>query len=217
VADKRTKPAEEVVILGEDDNDRKTLKVLIAALRPDLPDGSLRPLREPITLVKGIPPDRLPTKATKVSALLRARNHVAPIRCVFMHEDADALEPAHLALIDKIETTYRSLPWPVYAAVPAWEIETWWFLFPTAVAALHRSWRAPDQHLGRDLGKIENAKERLRQCIRPAGTRARTFRSYVESDSVHIAAKIVELGLLTPPWAAKSASWLVFLDKVRQA
>lgn len=213
----RRKPQEQVVILGEDDNDRKTLKVLIAALRPDLPPGSLRDLREPITLVKGMRPEGLRDKATRVSAVLRANNRVAPTRCVFMHEDADDFDPAHLTLIERIEQTYRSLPWPVHAVVPAWEMETWWFLFPTAVAALHRSWRAPDQYIGKDVGKIRDAKERLRQCVRPAGARSSTFRSYVESDSLLIAKKIVELGLLAPPWKAQSASWLAFLEKVERA
>ncbi|BCB76178.1 hypothetical protein GCM10022251_68500 [Phytohabitans flavus] len=217
MAEGSRKPGERIVILGEDDNDRKTLKVLIAALRPDLPAGSLRDLREPITLVKGVPPERLPTKATKVSAVLRAYNRREPIRCVFMHEDADDFDPAHVPLIEKIEKTYRSLPWPVHAVVPAWEMETWWFLFPTAVASLHRSWRAPDQYLGKDVGRVRDAKERLRQCVRPAGNRSTAFRSYAESDSVHIAKKVVELGLLTPPWAARSASWLAFLEKVEAA
>jgi len=199
------KSGEQVVILGEDDNDSKTLKVLIAALRPDLPAGSLRTLRDPITLVKNVPPGQLPAKATRVSAILRAYDVRAPIRCVFLHEDADDFEPAHLPLIEKIEKAYQNLPWRVHAVVPAWELETWWFLFPNAVAALHQSWRQPDQYLGKDLGKIRDAKERLRQCVRPPGKRSNAFRSYVESDSVLIAKKVVELGLLAPPWAARSA------------
>lgn len=214
---KRAKPAEQVVIFGEDDNDSKALKVLIAALRKDIPAGSLRTLRDPITLVKGVPPRQLRSKASRVSAVLRATDRRGGIRCVFLHEDADEVEPAHLPLIERIEQTYRSLPWPVHAVVPAWELEAWWFLFPSAVAALHRSWRAPDQYRGKNVGKIQNAKERLRQCVRPASTRSATFRSYVESDSVLIAQKIVELGLLAPPWYANSASWLAFLEKVRKA
>jgi hypothetical protein len=205
------------VILGEDDNDRKTLKVLISALRPDLPAGALRDLRKPIALVKGIPPARLPGQAARVSAVLRATNRREPIRCIFMHEDADEVEPAHVPLIEKIEKAYERLPWRVHAVVPAWELETWWFLFPTAVAALHRSWRSPDQYVGKDVGKIRDAKERLRHCVKPPGSRPNAFRSYIESDSVLIANKIVELNLLSPPWAAKSASWLAFLETVSRA
>lgn len=212
-----TRGPKQVVILGEDANDRRALKTLIAALRPNLPSGSLRDLQKPIALVKGIPPERLRRQASRVATVLRAVNVREPIRCVFMHEDADDVEPAHVPLIEKIEKTYGDLPWPVHAVVPAWELETWWFLFPSAVASLHRSWRTPDQYLGREVGKIKDAKERLRECVRPAGARAAAFRSYVESDSVLIAEKIVEMDLLAPPWTAKSASWLAFLKKVDQA
>lgn len=204
-----------VVILGEDDNDRKSLQILVAALRPDIPRGELKPLRKPMALVRNVPPQRLPAQATKVAAVLRAVAVKTPIRAVLMHEDADEVEPAHERLIAKIEQTYRSLRWPVFAVVPAWEMETWWFLFPDAVQAVRPSWRRPGQYTGRDVGKIRNAKEALRQAVTPAGAKD-TFQTYSEADSVVIAAKIVELGQLTPPWSARSASWTAFLTKVDQ-
>jgi hypothetical protein len=213
---RRSEPGRIVVILGEDDNDRKTLKILIAALRPDLARGSLRDLRKPMALVRNVPPERLPSQASRVAALLRAVNKREPVRCVFMHEDADDVEPAHEALISKIENCYTSLPWSVHAVVPAWEIEAWWFLFPRAVAAVRASWRVPDQYAGREVGKIRNAKEQLQKAVKPAGSKA-GFKSYVEADSVVIAEKIVELKLLSPPWFARSASWLSFIDKVEAA
>lgn len=125
-----------VVILGEDDNDRRSIQILVGALRPDIPRGLLRPLRKPMALVRNVRPQRLPSQVTKVSALLRAVEVEAPIRAVLMHEDADAVEPAHETMINKIESTYRSLRWPVLAVVPAWEMESWWFLFPDAVQAV---------------------------------------------------------------------------------
>ena len=134
-----------------------------------------------------------------------------------MHEDADDTDPAHRALIEKIERCYRDLPWPVHAAVPAWETETWWFLFPKALKAARPSWRQPDEYAGRDLGMIRNAKEELTRAVRPPGSRSSGFKPYVEADSVLIAERIVELGLLSPPWFAKSASWLAFLQKVERA
>lgn len=168
----RTKQRSIVVILGEDDNDRKSLQILVAALRPDLPRGSLKPLRKPMALVRNVPPQRLPTQATKVAALLRALEVRTPIRAVLMHEDADEVEPAHLALVDKIERAYQSLRWPVLAAVPAWEMETWWFLFPDAVQAVRPSWRRPDQYARRDIGKVRNAKEELQRAVTPPHARA---------------------------------------------
>jgi hypothetical protein len=204
-----------VVILGEDDNDRKTIQILVAALRPDISRGDMKPLRKPMALVRNVPPQRLPTQADRVGALLRAFNVREPIRCVLMHEDADDVEPAHKALIGKIESCYRSLPWPVLAVVPAWETETWWFLFPDAVQAAHPTWQRPDQYARRDVGKIRNAKEQLTKSVRPPGAKP-TFQSYVEADSVLIAEKIVAMGRLSPPWFAHSASWIAFLQKVKQ-
>lgn len=204
-----------VVILGEDDNDRKTIKILVAALRPDIPRGSLKPLRKPMALVRNVPPQRLPTQATKAAAVLRAVHVDTPIHAVLMHEDADEVEPAHEALITKIEESFRSLRWPVFAVVPAWEMETWWFLFPDAVQAVRPTWRRPDQYAGRDVGKIRNAKEELRKAVTPPGAKA-SFQTYSEADSVSIAEKMVELAQLTRPCFARSASWTAFLDKVRQ-
>jgi hypothetical protein len=210
---KRGEPPRTVVILGEDENDRKAIQILVAALRPDIARGDMKPLRKPMALVRNVPPDRLPSQADRVRLLLRAFNVKAPIRCVLMHEDADDVEPAHEALISKIEGCYRSLPWPVLAVVPAWEMETWWFLFPDAVHAAHPTWQPPKQYAGRDVGKIRNAKEQLTKSVRPSGAKS-TFQSYVEADSVLIAEKIVAMGQLSPPWFAHSASWLAFLKKV---
>lgn len=204
-----------VVILGEDDNDRKTIQILVAALRPDIPRGALKPLRKPMALVRNVPPQRLPNQATKAAAVLRAVHVATPIRSVLMHEDADEVEPAHEALIAKIEASFRSLRWPVLAIVPAWEMETWWFLFPDAVHAVRPTWHRPDQYAGRDVGRIRNAKEELKKAVTPPGAKA-SFQTYSEADSVRIAEKIVELAQLTPPWFARSASWTAFLEKVRQ-
>jgi hypothetical protein len=203
-----------VVVLGEDDNDRQVVCILVSALRPELPKGSLKPLRKPMALVRKVPPDRIPSQTSRVSAVLRAQAVRFPIRAVLMHEDADDVEPAHQALIKKVEDAFRPLPWPVLAVVPAWETEAWWFLFPEAVRAVHRSWRLPDQYTGKDVGKIRNAKEQLRKAVRPAGARA-NFRSYEVSDSPRVAEEIVAQRLLSQPPAARSASWQVFLDKVK--
>lgn len=100
------------------------------------------------------------------------------------------------------------------AAVPAWELESWWFLFPPAVGSLHDSWRDPDQYVGKDVGRIQNSKERLVACVRPSSLRRNArFTSYTEGDSERIAIRIVELGLARKP-AAKSESWESFVSQV---
>ncbi|MFI7080331.1 hypothetical protein ACIBO1_23805 [Micromonospora sp. NPDC049903] len=205
--------AQTVVILGEDDNDRQAIAVLVAALRTDIPRANLKPLRKPMALVRNVPPGRLPGHATRVSAVLRAFNVRTPIRCVLMHEDADEVEPAHEALIAKIESAFRSLPWPVHAVVPAWEMESWWFLFPDAVQQVRPSWQPPRQYAGRDVGKIRNAKEELKKAVRPPGAAAK-FQTYVEADSVQIAEKIAGSAELSRPSFARSGSWQAFLETV---
>jgi hypothetical protein len=103
-----------VVILGEDDNDRKTIQVLVAALRPDIPRGALKPLRKPMSLVRDVPLQRLPSKATKAAAVLRALDVNTPIRAVLMHEDADEVEPAH----EKTDHEDRGRPPVIAVACP---------------------------------------------------------------------------------------------------
>ncbi|MFI7521361.1 hypothetical protein [Micromonospora globbae] len=202
-----------VVILGEDDNDRKSISILLAALRRDISRADHAPLRKPMALVRNVPPSRLPKHADRVAVLLRAVAVRKPIRCVLMHEDADDVEPAHEKLIAKIEDCYRSLPWPVHAVVPAWEIEAWWFLFPQAVQQTRSTWRSLGQYAGRDVGQIRNAKQELQRALRPSGAKP-TFQSYTEADSVLIAEKIVATGALSRPPAAKSRSWQTFVDTV---
>lgn len=205
---------EQIIVFGEDDNDRKSIKILLCGLRPDITPGSVKPLREPIALVKDIAPDRLRKRTERVHAALRAANVRQRIRSVLLHEDVDDFEPQHEKAARRIEDAYRTLPWPVYAVVPAWELEAWWFLFPAAVAALHPSWQPLDGYRGRHLGKIRNAKEELVRALRPAGKRS--AREYAESDSATIAQKIVELGLLREPWFARSDSWLLFVEVAKQ-
>lgn len=212
----RNKDDGQVVVLGEDDHDRKAIKILVSALRPDLRPSAFNTLRKPIALVKNVPPARLPDQTIRVSAVLRAVDKRKPIRCVLMHEDADDLEPAHEHLITKIERCYARLPWTVHAVVPAWEIEAWWFLFPQAVRAVRPSWPSLDRYRGRDLGLIRNAKEELKKALRQATAKPAAARPYSEADSVLIAQRTADLDLLSPPWFARSASWLAFLDRVER-
>ncbi|MFD6609644.1 hypothetical protein ACFWD1_12195 [Micromonospora chalcea] len=203
-----------IVVLGEDDNDRQAIRVLVAALRADIGRGGLKPLRTPMALVRNVPPERLPRHADKVRAMLKALAVATPIRAVLVHEDADEVEPAHETVIAKIEQTFRSLPWPVHAVVPAWEIETWWFLFPDAVRQVCPGWRSLSSYAGRDVGRIRHAKQELVRALTPPGARKSTFRTYSEADSVQIAERVVALGQLAPPWFAHSKSWLAFLGTV---
>jgi hypothetical protein len=201
-----------VLVFGEDQNDREVLCALIGSLRPDL-EKAARPLRQPLTLVKGAGKAVAARRSGKLIATVRAYAVKEPVRCVFLHEDTDDFEPSHQELVQKIETNFGGGEFPVYAAVPAWEMETWLFLFPEAIATYRPSWRSIGAYKNRDLGKIRNAKENLRKSLQPPG-RSVNVREYEESDSPRIVRIAAEKGLVRPPWFAKCESWLLFVSKV---
>lgn len=202
-----------VVFFGEDEHDRQAVRELFLGLRPDVHRGQTKPLRKPLTLVKNIEAARIRPRAAKVVATLRALRQTGPLHAAVFHEDADAVEPAHEDLARSITSAYRAAPCRVVAAVPAWEIEAWWLLFPTAVAAVSQQWRPPDQFAGKQVGLIPDAKERLKRSVRPPGSSWQQTREYKEEDSVVIAEKIVSMGLLRNP-VAYSASWDSFVAQV---
>ncbi|MGI5213562.1 hypothetical protein [Plantactinospora sp. CA-290183] len=55
------------------------------------------------------------------------------------------------------------------------------------------------------------------RAVRPPGAKASSFKPYSEADSIDIARQIVAMKLLSPPWFAKSASWMAFIEKVARA
>lgn len=201
-----------VLVFGEDENDRQALMALAAGLRPDLA-RRIEPRRLPILLVKGVSE----LKARKREALffkaIQAEAKVRGVLAAIVHEDCDAREPAHVALSDQILRRYLTTGCRVVPATPAWEMETWWFLWPEAAQALVPSWRKPDKYLGKNVGLIPNAKEVYRKATSPSGSRA-SNRVYRESDSPLLAAKVVQMGLLHKP-KALSASYSDFVMRMK--
>ena len=53
----------------------------------------------------------------------------------------------------------------VVAATPAWEIETWWMLFPHALARVRGCWR-PVDYSTRHVGRIQDAEASARPPCR---------------------------------------------------
>lgn len=206
---------DQVLVFGEDDNDRTAVIVLVRGLRPDLWGSTkLEALRKPLTLVKDIDAARLAARARKVVATTRAANVRLPVRACIFHEDTDALEPSSAALAARIKGTYARCTGIVVPAVAAWEVEAWWYLFPDAVAATHSSWQAPTQHVGRDTGKIRDPKKKLKGDVRPAGRRLpASFATYEEKHSEAIARAIVAGGHLHHP-KGTSTSWTSFVTAV---
>lgn len=211
----RSKPGASgaVLVFGEDANDRDAVVELLGGLRPDIPRNEIRPLRKPLALVKGMQPDKARKRHDAILATVRAMQVRNKVRAVLLHEDADEVEPAHVALSQAKEAPHAGSPWTAVAVVPAWEMETWWFLFPEAVASVRAAWRAPDRFRGKNVGLIRNSKEALVKAVRPASRVSLGFPDYEESDSPTVARAIVAAGVIHSP-RAKSASWELFVAKV---
>lgn len=203
-----------VLVLGEDANDTRAIRILIEGWCPEYV-GRVRSLRQPPVLIRDAKPADLSDRADRIRAAVNAVATDRPVSHVVAHEDCDNVEPAHCELIAKIETTLRRLGVPVIPAAPAWELETWLFLWPDAAPLYRQSWRAPADYVGRDLGQIEQAKEVYRRAVRPRDPDVRT-REYRESDAPEIMTVVVDRDLLSSP-RGRSASFDAFRDKVTTA
>jgi hypothetical protein len=205
-----------ILVFGESDNDRAALVDLFRALRPDLASVSMRTMREPLILMKdeSLPKTRHKT-TDRIAAVVRAEKVSRTVLAVIAHEDCDAVEPAHIALSETIESELIAAGVPsLIAATPAWEIEAWWMLFPAALRATRPCWAATD-YAGQHTGKIENAKERLRRDLRPTDRRGRgTCPDYAESDGIKIATNVRAMNLQDQP-RGTSESFGFFARKIR--
>jgi hypothetical protein len=210
----RTRRRNIVVILGESENDTEMIGELFRALRPDFA-GTVKPLREPPLLIKNASPGNLPNRASVLAAIVRSEAVTSKVVCVLAHEDCDAVEPAHIALSEKIESLFAGKGIKAQATTPAWEIEAWLFLWPEASKRYRPRWRRPDSYNGSNVGMLTNAKEKYVRAVRPisAVDRARV-RDYRESDSPMIVAKVRELGIIND-LSATSNSYERFRNAVR--
>lgn len=197
-----------VLVFGESENDTKLIAELLVALCPEL-EGKVLPRRKPLVLDKGCDVANLPNRYNDFRSIVEAEQTDADVICVFAHKDCDAVEPAHTELALEIERNFEEIGLHVHAVTPAWETESWLFLWPDAVAAHRPSWRRLNRFVGRDVGRIDDAKEQLRRALRPTGNSS--ARDYKETDAPEIAKRVRELGIANQP-AAKSASY----DRFRQ-
>lgn len=203
-----------ILVFGESDNDRKAIAALVRALCPGV---YVRVLPRPPMLLKNARPNTVPHLAERLAAAARAAAVRNDVRCVLAHEDADAIEPAHEAVAQRIERALAAAgtPGTVHAVVPAWETESWWFLWPDLVGGCYPSWQRPA--VATPPGQIREAKERLAKAVRPAGMskhdRAR-FPDYRESDSIRIAQAVEASGRVDEPTRGSCQSFDRFRESV---
>ena len=207
-----------VLLFGEDENDTKSIRELIEGLRPEFA-SKVQHRRQPLVLIKNARPEDVPERAQRIADAVDIERATHDVACVFAHEDCDEVEPKHLAVCAKIEAALAKAGCPAHAVVPAWELEAWWFMWPDAVQAVRpKSWRAPDDHLGKRVGLIKDAKEELRRKVVPKDLKPekrKSFPHYQESDSPTIARQVREKKLARKP-GAKSDSYSRFVSSVDQ-
>jgi hypothetical protein len=183
-------------VLGESENDRAALVHLISA-RGQVKKKSIRaiPLREPLIQQKNATKATSTSNSKKVQNAVKARMRINNERNIVIvaHEDCDAVEPAHTHVSNRIRAGLSDIGFPIVAAAPAFEMEAWWYLWPDAVQEVCKSWK-PLNPRGRNVGLINDAKRQITRDLRP--NNHGNVREYCEADSVSIARKVKEMGIL---------------------
>ncbi len=198
-----------ILVFGESDNDRLAMVELVRALVPTT--RVVRAMRQPIILMKGTNrPETRRTTVSKVAAVHKAECVRGRVDLVVAHEDADAIEPAHEPHAQAIERALATHGIDAISAVPAFEIDAWWYLWPDAVRRVCSGWKRLKRD-GKSVGFIKNAKEQLTADLGTAGKR-----KYRESDSIGIARAVREQGLANKP-VALSNSYDRFRVRLRAA
>lgn len=175
------------LVFAENKNDADSLAILAKALRPGAPPMAHR--RRPLVLIKDRKAAEAKKNAKLIAGIVKAESVRANVEFVIAHQDCDAVEP-HEFVAEKIKIAITNEGIKnVIPVAPAWEIEAWWYLWPDAVAGVNSKWRRLTRRANHGL--IMNAKETLRRDLRNQGTA-----DYVESDSIKIAKKVCELGIV---------------------
>ena len=205
------KPA--ILIFAEHRHDQDTLDELARGLRKDLPRAQ-KPKR-PMVLMRGREAALKRKNAQSLLAQVERFQRLWDVKLVIAHEDCDAVEPAHEDRIQDLTHQLSGHGFPVVPAAPAWEMETWLYLWPDAALKVNSRWRRPSR-TGKRVGLIPNAKEQLRRDLRPSDAAARGVRDYDESDCARIAGHVRESGKIDRI-DAQSASYERFRDALRAA
>ncbi|MCP9491105.1 MAG: hypothetical protein MSC31_14705 [Solirubrobacteraceae bacterium MAG38_C4-C5] len=152
-----------ILVVGEsgqssDDYDAKAVATLISGLRPD---WTVHPRKKPPLLAKTGDRRKLAASAERLASLWRQEGAVRRVDCLYNHEDTDDVEPSHVPLAARIESSLRSAGCPGHAVACAWELEAWFLMWPDAIEATRRAWVVPRRLRGRNVGQITDPKREL--------------------------------------------------------
>lgn len=161
-----------VVVIGESgrSNDRYDAQAVRHLILAHQPDWQVTALKKPAVMVRGRAAARAKA-ATRVADLYRQLSQDQAVDAVFNQADTDEVEPSHEAAASAIEAALSSAGCPGYAAVCAWEIEAWFFLWPEAIEAVNAAWKVPKSRRGRDVGQFTSPKEILKTEVLKRGSR----------------------------------------------
>lgn len=215
-AKRRRQPA--ILVFAEDKAnayDSKAVASLVVGLRPDLA-GSVHPRRRPLVLLRDASADDIRRRRAKLERQLEIERKRLDVRAIVVHEDCDAVEPAHVQLDATHRKNLSPLGVEVVPSVPAWELETWWLLWPDLLPQVRSTWSSPSRFKNKDVGSIEHSKEVLAKALIPSGLSAREkarFRSYKESDAPAVAEAVAKSGRSRSP-DGKSKSYELFVKRL---
>jgi hypothetical protein len=178
-----------VLVVGEsgqsnDLHDAQAIKHLILAHQPT---WEVRALKRPAVLAKG-KEKALAKAANRIAKLYRQASGETPIHAVFNHADTDEVEPSHVPAAEVIEASLADAGCPGYAAVCAWELEAWFFLWPDAIEATRRAWKVPKKLRGRDVGQLADPKAVMRREVLKGASRPQL--AYQEKHAPEVAQQI---------------------------
>lgn len=124
-----------VMVFGESSNDIDSICQLAQAVRQDLP--TCLPVRSPPILSRTAAPQKRDDMASEVAKLTRAAAIRHEVVSVIAHRDCDEVEPAHVRNSQDLQARLAraGVPQPI-AATPAFELEAWWYLWPSAVRSV---------------------------------------------------------------------------------
>jgi hypothetical protein len=207
------------LIYGEGHNDRQSISNLVLAVAGVGKVVRVRLIADPIILSRNAERSGKRGKVfDAISSTYRLIKGRGDRAVVVLHRDCDAVEPAHVAEIeDALGAMKARGVEDVVVAAPAWEIETWWMLFPDQVAMVRRCWDKID-YSSQNVGMIQNSKERLRADLKPKDReRARRCPDFEERDGVAVTEKIRESPESINHAIGKCESFRQFVGAVRCA
>ncbi|WP_229758787.1 hypothetical protein [Peterkaempfera bronchialis] len=201
-----------VVLVGEGQNDREVLRILLEAFNPDL-KGRIVTINDKIPL-RDATGDVLHGRVTRLAGLVRARaaREGADIAAVFVHEDFDQRESAAADQTrSKVQAALsRQLGETASYILIAWEVEAWMLLFPDALTAFKARWSVPRARRHVNTGLIDDPKRVMVKEVARAGP------PYRESDAPAIFEKVVALSHHTRP-AGTNRSWELLVQLAASA